>query len=59
MPPRAAQLRGPEVGRAGRLLHTRARLDLPALRPGARLQVTVALDDRPGHGGEDAARACR
>ena len=39
------QLRGPEVGRAGRLLHTRAPLDLPTLRPGARLQVIEALDD--------------
>ena len=49
------QLRGPEVGRAGRLLHTRAPLDLATLRPGARLQVTEALDDRPGQGGEGAA----
>jgi uncharacterized integral membrane protein (TIGR00698 family) len=53
------QLRGPECGRAGRLLHTRAPLDLQALRPGARLQVTEALDDRPGHGGEGAAAGRR
>ena len=49
------QLRGPEVGRPGRLLRTRAPLDLPSLRPGTRLQVIEALDDRPGHGGEGAA----
>lgn len=48
------QLRGPEVGRPGRLLRTREPLDLAALRPGARLTVTEALDDRPGHGGEGA-----
>jgi len=49
------QLRGPEVGRAGRLLHTRVPLDLAALRPGMRLEVSEALDDRPGHGGEGAS----
>ncbi len=53
------QLRGPECGRAGRLLRTRAPLDLDALRPGARLSVIEALDDRPGHGGEGAAAGRR
>lgn len=49
------QLRGPEVGKPGRLLRTRAPLDLDALRPGARIAVTEAVDDRPGQGGEGAS----
>lgn len=49
------QLRGPELGKPGRLLRTRAPLELDALRPGARIAVTEAVDDRPGQGGEGAS----
>jgi uncharacterized integral membrane protein (TIGR00698 family) len=49
------QLRGPECGSPGRLLRTRAPLELDALRPGMRLAVREEVDDRPGQGGEGAA----
>ncbi len=53
------QLRGPEVGRPGRLLRTQTPLDLHSLRPGAKISVLEALDERPGHGGEGAAAGRR
>ena len=49
------QLRGPEVGRAGRRFRTAAPLDFSRLAVGTRLQVSEESDDRPGHGGEGAA----
>jgi uncharacterized integral membrane protein (TIGR00698 family) len=49
------QLRGPEIGRPGRVLRTRERLDLERLAVGSRLVVTEEIDRRPGHGGEGAA----
>jgi uncharacterized integral membrane protein (TIGR00698 family) len=48
------QLRGPEVGRPGRLLLTVPPVDVLTLAIGDRLQVTEECDPRPGHGGEGA-----
>lgn len=53
------QLRGPEVGRPGRLLLTQTPLDLARLRPGARIPVREAIDERPGQGGEGAGAGRR
>jgi uncharacterized integral membrane protein (TIGR00698 family) len=49
------QLRGPEVGRAGRRLRTREPVDFATLATGSALAVTEEIDDRPGHGGEGAS----
>ncbi|HLK35707.1 MAG TPA: putative sulfate exporter family transporter [Polyangiaceae bacterium] len=48
------QLRGPEMGRPGRLLVARPPVDVLTLAVGDRLQVTEESDSRPGHGGEGA-----
>jgi uncharacterized integral membrane protein (TIGR00698 family) len=48
------QLRGPEVGKPGRVLRAGAALDLHAMAVGARVTVTEEPDRRPGHGGEGA-----
>ena len=48
------QLRGPEVGKPGRVLRAGASLDLQAMVVGARVTVTEEPDRRPGHGGEGA-----
>jgi uncharacterized integral membrane protein (TIGR00698 family) len=49
------QLRGPEIGRPGRLLVPAPPVDVLSLAVGDRLQVTEESDTRPGHGGEGAA----
>jgi uncharacterized membrane protein YadS len=49
------QLRGPEVGRAGRRFRTDAPLDFEHLAVGTVLPVSEESDDRPGHGGDGAA----
>ncbi len=49
------QLRGPEVGRPGRVMRTAVAVDLTTLPVGTRLQVSEAIDERPGHGGEGAS----
>lgn len=49
------QLRGPEVGRPGRVLRPTGDADLAALAVGARLAVREEIDARPGHGGEGAS----
>jgi uncharacterized integral membrane protein (TIGR00698 family) len=48
------QLRGPEVGRPGRLLVAAPPVDVLALGVGDRLHVAEESDTRPGHGGEGA-----
>ncbi len=48
------QLRGPEVGRPGRLLVTSPPVDVLTLAVGDRVPVTEESDLRPGHGGEGA-----
>jgi uncharacterized integral membrane protein (TIGR00698 family) len=48
------QLRGPEIGRPGRVLRAAGRVDLETMAVSTRLRVTEELDDRPGHGGEGA-----
>ena len=48
------QLRGPEVGKPGRVLRAAAPLDLEAMAVGALVTVTEEPDRRPGHGGEGA-----
>jgi len=48
------QLRGPEIGRPGRLLVGAPPLDVLTLAVGDRLRVTEERDARPGHGGEGA-----
>lgn len=48
------QLRGPEVGRPGRLLVADPSVDVLSLSVGDRLRVTEESDRRPGHGGEGA-----
>jgi hypothetical protein len=49
------QLRGPEVGRPGRLLLATPPVDVLTLAVGDRLHVVEESDLRPGHGGEGAA----
>jgi hypothetical protein len=49
------QLRGPEVGGAGRRFRTDAPLDFAQLAVGTVLPVSEESDDRPGHGGDGAA----
>jgi uncharacterized membrane protein YadS len=46
------QLRGPELGGAGRRLALLEPIDLSILPIGARLAARAESDDRPGHGGE-------
>jgi len=56
--PKAAidlQLRGPEVGQAGRVMKTDDPLDVSKLVVGTRLRVREEADRRPGHGGEGAS----
>jgi len=48
------QLRGPEVGQAGRVMRTHEPVDVTTLAIGAHLQVHEEADVRPGHGGEGA-----
>jgi uncharacterized integral membrane protein (TIGR00698 family) len=48
------QLRGPEVGRPGRLLVTVPPVDVLSLAVGDRIHVAEEHDLRPGHGGEGA-----
>ena len=48
------QLRGPELGRPGRLLRPREIVDFAELRVGARLAAEEEIDERPGQGGEGA-----
>ncbi len=48
------QLRGPEIGRPGRLLVGAPPVDVLTLAVGDRLHVTEQSDPRPGHGGEGA-----
>jgi hypothetical protein len=48
------QLRGPEVGRPGRMFCTDSPVEFATLPVGARLRVTEEHDLRPGHGGEGA-----
>jgi hypothetical protein len=47
------QLRGPEVGSPGRRLETA--VDPLSLAVGARFEAELAVDDRPGQGGEGAS----
>jgi len=49
------QLRGPEVGRPGRLLRPRERIDLLSLDLGARIAAFEEVDARPGQSGDGAA----
>ena len=49
------QLRGPEVGRPGRLLRPRERVDVLALDVGARITAIEEIDGRPGQSGDGAA----
>jgi uncharacterized integral membrane protein (TIGR00698 family) len=49
------QLRGPEIGRPGRMFVAEPPVDVLALVPGDRIRVTEGSDARPGHGGEGAA----
>lgn len=50
------QLRGPEVGKPGRLLRPRERdLDVLALDVGARIAAVEEVDARPGQSGDGAA----
>jgi uncharacterized membrane protein YadS len=49
------QLRGPEIGRPGRLLLASPPVDVLALAVGDRLHVIEESDSRPGQGGEGAA----
>jgi hypothetical protein len=48
------QLRGPEVGKPGRVLRTAEPIDFSTLAVGTRLRATEEIDRRPGHGGEGA-----
>jgi uncharacterized integral membrane protein (TIGR00698 family) len=48
------QLRGPELGGAGRVLVPPSGVDVLSLAVGARLNVVEEEDRRPGHGGEGA-----
>jgi uncharacterized integral membrane protein (TIGR00698 family) len=48
------QLRGPEVGRPGRVLIAAPPVNVLALGVGDRLHVAEESDTRPGHGGEGA-----
>jgi uncharacterized integral membrane protein (TIGR00698 family) len=49
------QLRGPEVGRPGRLLRPRERVDVLELDVGARISTIEEVDARPGQHGDGAA----
>ncbi|MDF2693336.1 MAG: putative sulfate exporter family transporter [Labilithrix sp.] len=49
------QLRGPEVGRPGRLLRPRERVDVLTLAVGARITAIEEVDARPGQSGDGAA----
>ena len=49
------QLRGPEVGRPGRLLRPRERVDVLTLDVGARIAAIEEIDGRPGQSGDGAA----
>ncbi|MBN9162018.1 MAG: putative sulfate exporter family transporter [Myxococcales bacterium] len=49
------QVRGPEVGRPGRLLRPRERVDVLALDVGARITAIEEIDGRPGQSGDGAA----
>ncbi len=49
------QLRGPEVGRPGRLLRPRERVDVLSLNVGARIAAFEEIDGRPGQSGDGAA----
>lgn len=49
------QLRGPEIGRPGRVLAPEGEADLGGLAVGARLIVREEPDTRPGRGGDGAA----
>lgn len=53
------QLRGPELGKPGRLLRPRESVDFAELRVGARLTAEEAIDERPGQGGEGAGGGMR
>jgi hypothetical protein len=48
------QLRGPELGRPGRMLCPVGSIDVAQLSVGDRLAVTEEIDSRPGQGGEGA-----
>jgi hypothetical protein len=49
------QLRGPEVGSPGSRLSTDAGFDALRLQVGDTFQAVLAIDDRPGQGGDGAA----
>jgi len=49
------QLRGPEVGKAGRVMRMQEPVDVTTLVVGAHLRVREEADVRPGHGGEGAS----
>ncbi|MBX3217748.1 MAG: putative sulfate exporter family transporter [Labilithrix sp.] len=49
------QLRGPEIGRPGRLIRPRERVDVLALDVGARIAAVEEIDARPGQSGDGAA----
>ncbi len=49
------QLRGPEVGRPGRLLRPRESVDVLSLDVGARIAAFEEVDVRPGQSGDGAA----
>ena len=49
------QLRGPELGRPGRLLRPREPVDISRLQVGARIAAIEEIDGRPGQSGDGAA----
>lgn len=49
------QLRGPEIGKPGRLLKPRTAVDVFALAVGARIDAVEEIDARPGQSGDGAA----
>ena len=49
------QLRGPEVGKPGRILRPRAAIDVLGLEVGARIEADEEIDARPGQSGDGAA----
>ena len=49
------QLRGPEIGKPGRVLRPRAAVDVLTLDVGATIEATEEIDARPGQSGDGAA----